>query len=418
MDKKRKKSFAGRLSGRILIWTFLIVLGLSCVILHFAGKATRKFYLDICYNKMLITNEYTRRVLSDVYVAVTNNIYYLEQTLDKPDGHKLTMERIVKSGTRVRSCGISFIEDYYYPQKEHRFCPFAWRNTANPKVIYSQDMGDAAYNYLKSEWFVDIIESDSAKWSEPFFDGYDDNTALTAYTVPIHDSNGRIVAVLGADISLDWLTDKLNEEDNTSNKSVIIDADKLEMQSKCFIINHDGLFITHSDEKRIIKDNFFSLLKPSDGNDVNGLINRMRKGLDPEDVSKDRFIVNGEEYYLMYSPVKYTQWLLVTAVPCSKIDMLSYFYGFSVLIIMLLAIALIIFITYYYIRKGVAPLTQLAVVTDDMAQGKFDTSLPNIGNQDEIGHLRDSIEELQYTLSNYAADEDKEHGTSRPKDGD
>ncbi len=417
MDKKRK-SFARRFTGRILIWTFLIVLGVSYVILNIAYEAARRSYLDICYNKMLITNEYTRRVLSDVYVAVSNNIYYLERELDNPDGHKKTMERIVKSGTRIRSCGISFIEDYYYPQKEHRFCPFAWRNVAKPNEIYSQDMGDAAFNYLNSDWFLDIINSDSARWSEPFFDDYDKKIALTAYTVPIHDSNGRIVAVLGADISLDWLSDKLNEQDNSINQSAIIEVGNFEMESNSFIINHDGLFITHSDENRIIKDNFFSHLKPIEGDSLDGLIKRIKEGVGAEDRDRDKYLVNGKECYVMYSPVKYTQWVLVTIVPCHAIRELSYFYGVPAIASVLLGLLIIVLVGYYSIKRGIAPLKQLTAVTDDMAQGKFDTPLPNTSYNDETGILRDSIEELQYTLSNYAADSNKGLSENQQEDND
>jgi len=401
MDIK-KRTFAGRLTGRVLIWMIFIVLALSYVILHFEGKATRKFYSEILYNKMLITNEYTRRVISDVYVAVTNNIFYLEHSLDNPDGHKETMERIVKSGTRVRSCGISFIEDYYYPQKEHRFCPFAWRNAAHPEVIYSQDMGDADLNYLNASWFVDVIKSDSARWSDPFFDGYDEKTALSAYMVPIHDKDGRTVAVLGADISLDWLTGKLDEADTTINKTVMMMASMFEVKSSSFIINYDGTYITHSDEKRIIKDNFFSHLKACGGSDVEGLIKRMNEGKETEDRGMDRFLVYDDECYVMYSPVKYTQWILVTVVPCRPIDLLSYLNGVTVLVIVLLAIFIVVFVGYYYAKKGIAPLKQLTMVAVDMGNGKYDTPLPETRNNDEISQLRDSMEELQYTLSTYA----------------
>jgi hypothetical protein len=110
MERKRK-SFAGRLTSRLLIWVIIVTLCLSYVILRSEKQATTLFYSEIFHNKMLITNEYIRRVISDVYVAATNNIYYIEHNLDNPDCHKETMERIVKSGTRVRSCGISFIED-------------------------------------------------------------------------------------------------------------------------------------------------------------------------------------------------------------------------------------------------------------------------------------------------------------------
>ncbi len=397
--EEKQKTFAGRITGKILIWIVFIVGGLSYLILHLEGQATRQFYSEIYHNKMLITKEYTRRVISDVYVAVTNNIYYLEHSLDKPDGHKKTMERIVKSGTRVRSCGISFIKDYYYPQKEHRFCPFAWRNSANPDEVFSQDMGDADLDYLVADWFLDVVKSDSAYWSEPFYDGYDEKTTLSAYMVPIHDQEGRVVAVLGADISLDWLTSKLNEADTVINKSNMLMAGLFEMKSRSFIINHDGTYITHTNEESILKDNFFSHLEASGGSDVDGLVNNMKQGITPEK-SRERFLVNGEECYLFYTPVKYTQWILVTIVPCKAIDMLSYLNGFAVLLIVMLAIVMIVFVGYYYVKNGIEPVKQLTMMAEDIVKGKYDTPVPETKHNDEIAQLRDAMEEIQFTLSN------------------
>ena len=398
---KKQHSFAGRLTSRLLIWVIMICLGISYIILRTERQATSQFYKEIFHNKMLITNEYIRRVISDVYVTVTNNVYYIEHNLDNPDCHKETMERIVKSGTRVRSCGISFIEDYYYPRKEHRFCPFAWRNATNPDEIFSQDMGDADLDYLTADWFLDVIKSDSAQWSEPFYDGYDEKTTLSAYEVPIHDQTGRVVAVLGADISLDWLTTKLNEADTTINKSVMMMANVFEMKSNSFIINHDGSYITNPDGKRIMKDNFFSHLKTGDGMDAETLINRMRNGIASEDRGQEKFLVDGEECYLFYNPIKYTQWVLVTVVPCRDVDILSQLNAAMMLFIFLLAMLLIIFVGYYYIKNGIYPLKQLTNAANDIAEGKFDTPVPEMKHNDEISQLRDAIEELQYRLSNY-----------------
>ena len=73
MEKKRK-SLVGRLTGRFLIWMIFIVLGISYILFFLEQKGTRQFYSEIYHNKMRITNEYTRRVISDVYVAVKNNL--------------------------------------------------------------------------------------------------------------------------------------------------------------------------------------------------------------------------------------------------------------------------------------------------------------------------------------------------------
>lgn len=397
MDKKRD-FFAKRITLRILLWVVFLGLGLSYLLFRLEGNAIREFYSEIYRNKMMVTNEYTRRVISDVYVAVTNNIYYLEHTLDNPDLHKNTMERIVKSGTRIRSCGICFVENYY-PQKGRLFCPFAWRNVAHPDVVYSQDVGDADQNYLYDDWFLDVVKSDSAQWSDPFYAGYDKKTPTSAYNLPIHDADGRVVAVLGADVSLDWLTAKLSEADSTVNKSSMMMASKFKMKSSNFIINYDGTFLTHPDESNIIKGNFFRLLKSSDGSDVDAMVSRMRAGLEQEAKSRDRFLVNGEECYVFYMPVKYTKWLMVSVIPCHPIDILGYLNAGGLMLIILLVLLVLVVVVYYSLKNAIEPLNRLTQVTDEIAKGHYDTPLPEVRHNDEIGRLRDAIGEMQYTLS-------------------
>lgn len=409
---KKRKTLAGRITRRVLVWLFFIAIGLSFVLSRLEIQATRSFYSEIYRNKMLITTEYTRRVISDVYVAVTNNIYYLEHTLNDPDSHKLTMERIVGSGTRIRSCGISFIEDYYYAQKgQHRFCPFAWRNVTNPDEIFSEDMGDASLDYLPADWFRNTIESDSAQWSEPFYDGYDEKTTLAAYMVPIHDETGRAVAVLGADISLDWLTNKLQEADSTINDNATIAASTFKLKSNSFIINHDGTFITHLDNDRIMQDNIYDQIKPCDGSDAESLISMMKSGQEPTGKMNHKYIVDGEECYLFYTPIKYTKWLLVTIVPCRSIDLLCYLNAFSVVLIVLLAMLVVVVIGYYSLKNGIAPLKQLLRSASDMTKGRFDTPMPELKHNDEISQLRDVIEEMQFSLSNIV--DDAKHSTDK-----
>lgn len=404
---KKRKTLAGRVIRKILVWLLFVAVGLAFVVFYFEGNATREFYSEIYHNKMLIINEYTRRVISDVYVAVTNNIYYLEHTLDRPDDHKLTMKRIVESGTRVRSCGISFIRDYY-PEKGHRFCPYSWRNSKDRDIIYTIDMGDAGIDYLKANWFIDIIESDSAQWSEPFYDGQDMKTPLSAYMVPIHDEAGHTIAVLGADISLDWLTGKLNEMDSTLNNNAMLMASKFGLKSSSFIINHDGLYITNNDPNRIMKGNFYSLMESCEGSDVESLIDDMKAGVAREDRYQVKYIVDGVECYVFYTPVKYTKWLMVTIVPCSAIEVLAMLNGAAMYLIVLLAMLVISVVGYYYIKNGLESVKRLTNTVTDMANGKFDTPLPEMKHNDEISQLRDAIENLQYTVSNYAEGNMKE----------
>ena len=119
MNEKRK-SFASRLTLRLLLWLIVIVVGLTAIIFSITIRVEKTFYALTYHNNMLATREYTQRVLSDVYVAVRSTEYHLEQALDRPEKMPSAMEYIVKENTRIRSCGISFIENYY-PQKGRWF---------------------------------------------------------------------------------------------------------------------------------------------------------------------------------------------------------------------------------------------------------------------------------------------------------
>lgn len=403
--ENKKTTLAGRITRRVLIWLFFIALGLSYVLSNLEIKATRGFYTEIYHNKMRVTTEYTRRVISDVYVAVTNNIYYLEHSLNAPDAHKQTMERIVKSGTRIRSCGINFIEDYYYAQKgHHRFNPYAWRSATNPNEIFTADMGDPAQSYLSADWFRNTIASDSAHWSDPFYDSYDEKMTLAAYMEPIHDESGRAVAVLRADISLDWLTGKLEEADSTINDNSTIASSTFRLKTNSFIVNHNGTYLTHLDKKRIMKDNFYDQIQSYEGSNVKRLVDRMKAGLENNGRSDEKYMIDGEECFVFYSPIKYTKWLLVSTVPCHSIDILCYLNGITITIIVILAMLFIVIVAYYYMRNAIAPLKQLTSSADDMTNGRFDTPMPELKHNDEIAQLRDSIEEMQFTISNMVDD--------------
>jgi methyl-accepting chemotaxis protein len=151
-----------------------------------------------------------------------------------------------------------------------------------------------------------------------------------------------------------------------------------------------------------MKDNFFNHLETDNGTEVEKLINKMKNGIASEDRGQEKYLVDGEECYLFYNPIKYTQWVLVTVVPCRAVDILSQLNAAMLLFIFFIAMLFIIFIGYYYIKNGIYPLKQLTKVANDIAKGKFDTSMPEMKHNDEISQLRDSIEEMQYRLSNYA----------------
>jgi len=344
-----RRNIANRITGRLIMWMLVLLLILSGVLYYWEAKNIIRLHAEQFHNKMLISYEYTRRILSDVYVSVTNNVSYLEQSLDYPENHKDVLKQIVSQGNRVHSCDINYIENYY-PQKGNRFHPLAWRSADNPNEIQTKEE-DSDSDHLNATWFLSTIESDSAKWMEPFYENDDRNTALTAYTVPIHDATGKPVAVLRAGISLDWLTNKLSKTDIKYNDPSSSVPNIFEPKSKRFIIDHNGRFLTHPGNDQRMNGTFFTHLKPRGNYDIELLIERMETGKTSMNESDMRYLFDDEECYIFFTPVKYTDWMMVTVVPCLSVDTAGLIYCLQITSLVFLIMLVLILINYFYLRR-------------------------------------------------------------------
>ena len=206
MSKKKKKirSFAKRLTWWIAI-TQLLVMCLAC---YYSFKLVNGFVkdeeIDLYKSTLRINHDHVQSIISEVSLGTNNHVAEIEDILGKPDKMMTIMEQIVSNNPHIRSCGISFVADYY-PQKGHWFCPYAVK--ADDGQIEKRNIGSTRNDYLKTEWFKEALKAEKGYWSEPFFDSTDSITPLVAWMVPIHDHTGRKVGVFGADMQVSLVND-------------------------------------------------------------------------------------------------------------------------------------------------------------------------------------------------------------------
>ena len=347
--EKINRHIANRITGRLIMWMVVLLLVFSCVFYHFGARNIIRFYAGQYHDRMLISYESTRRIISDVYVSVTSNLPYLEQSLDHPEGYQDTMKRIVSQGNRIHSCGINFIEDYY-PKRGSQFHPFAWRRTDNPDEILTKEEDDDS-DFLNADWFLSTIKSDKARWMEPVIDDDDKNTALTAYIVPIHDASGKAVGVLRAGISLEWLANKLSHTGNKYNTPSLSVPNIFEAESNLYLIDSSGRFLTQPNEDKPLEGTFFSHLKQLGNYDIELFIEKMETGKTSMNESEVKYLFDDEECYLFFTPVKYTDWMMVTVVPCQPVDHVGLFYCLHVTLLVMLLMLVLILINYIYLKS-------------------------------------------------------------------
>ncbi len=398
-NEKYNRSFAARMS-RWVILVLLIMMGSLSYLLYFYIRDVLTEVIASNYHSGLrASDSRIADVMSDITVAVKNNIPDIENHLAQPDQVQTVVERIVMQNPSIRSCGVSFI-DNYYPQKGHLFCPYAMRNDS--MQVEATQLGSAGNDYLSAGWFQEALARDSAYWSTPFFNGQDSETPLVAYLCPVRNPQGRVVGILGADLSLDFMTRFLQEQDSIFSKEA---WSFYNGGDRSYVISNDGTYVTHPDHRRIQKGNFFVHIKDTDEPDIaSKVVNDMKDGKTSNDETEKVLMVNRKESYLFYRPVTGTDWMLVSSVSTSSLQAFGMVAGILFVWIIGFALLVTFLVCYLTIKRTAKPLKLLAGTADKVAQGQFDTPLPTIKHNDEICQLRDSFENMQHSLTAYIED--------------
>ena len=414
MKKRKVRSFAGRLTRRIVL-VLLIVMGLTAFWFFALGGSFAQGEEAYRHEAMLkATAENISQVASDVYVAVSNQVPEIEESLDRPDRLMKLVERIVAQNPRIRSCGISFVESYY-PGKGKGYMPYAVRKDST--TIEVVNLGSERQDYLGEDWFLEALKTDEGFWSEPFFEKNDTVSPLVAYVCPIRDKQGHAVAVIGADVSLDWLREKMQDADyelytqqwtgmNENRRDNKIE----DWEPYSMLISKKGTFIVHPDEKRMIRDSIGSIVKASKDTVLVMMTQRMLEGKASsdfevfDDFNYDCEDFDGREGYVFYRPIKHTGWSLVLFAPEMALDLIAYVIGGMLVFFIILAVLIVWLVSRYSIKRTVGPLKLLASSADEVAKGNFEAPLPDIKYNDEIRNLRDSFEDMQHSLIKYVSE--------------
>ena len=145
------------------------------------------------------------------------------------------------------------------------------------------------------------------------------------------------------------------ETDSTINAKTKFANDFLGLRSHSYIINHDGTFITHPDASRIMKDTFFHHIKPYKDSMLEKLIEKIRTGRMSDKESEEKYLYDGQKSYLFFTPVKYTEWIIVTVVPSETIDLWGIVNGLVLLALMAFSMLAIIVLYHFYARRYLQP---------------------------------------------------------------
>ncbi len=214
--KSEHHGWWGRLLHFVKIRFSLFVISIEAL---FVMLTTGVMYLsseEVCLKlvRMIIDSEMDvitltiRKNLGRVQNTVENVTWVVADDLQSPDLLFRDASHMVESNPDIYGTGIMFIPNYY-PERGRWFEPYAVRKADG--TVESKQLGGANHDYLVEDFFTKPIAANGGYWCEPYMDKDGANAIVSTYSAPVRDKTGRIVAVIGADISLSWLDDIINE---------------------------------------------------------------------------------------------------------------------------------------------------------------------------------------------------------------
>ena len=96
---------------------------------------------------------------------------------------------------------VAYIPDYFPGKRYFEACS----SRISEDSIFTRQIGSAEHDYTLMEWYQNGFIHDSCWWCEPYLDDSGSQTMVVSCSCPVHDPQGRVVAVVCVDMSLAYL---------------------------------------------------------------------------------------------------------------------------------------------------------------------------------------------------------------------
>ena len=294
LSKQEKRRIA--LQGFMVVIAATVALEATSIVQYYFSRkgiqqeATRRAEGQLEATSLQITN-----VMDQVETAVRNNLWGIRLQLGRPDSLWTVTQRLVNENPVIVGSAVALKENYYRGKGKY-FSPYSYKNGDE---ILSKQLGNEKYDYFSMEWYVKPIETKGGYWSEPYFDEGGGNMLMTTYSLPITDAKGRVVGVVTADISLDWLTE-------------LVGNVKVYPNAYSMMISRQGQIMVCPAETLVMRHNVMELSAQMEDSATYNSINRRMMAGEKGNVP---IKYNKEIQHVFFAPVERTGWSMSIVIP-------------------------------------------------------------------------------------------------------
>lgn len=167
------------------------------------NELEKKASIEITMKAILVKSmlNSTEQVLNSHVAEITK----LTEDTDDIDDALLT---ILQANPYFLGVGLAF-KPGYYDDDDDLFEPWAFNQKG--KLEFHGDIAKrGSHDYTNFKFYTEPISTGKPYWSDPYIDSIQNFSLITTYSIPIIDHEGDTAGIAGIDLSLEWLSDSLN----------------------------------------------------------------------------------------------------------------------------------------------------------------------------------------------------------------
>ena len=298
------------------------------------------------------------------------------------------LRTFVSGSDIVYGSTVAFAPRAFRPDVEH-FAPYY--HLQGTEVIY-KDLAADSYRYWEWNWYTTVASSQRPRWSEPYVDEGGGNVRMVTYSVPIFlggDETQELKGVLTADVSLDWLHQRM--------KTLRVGE-----SGYGAILSQRGYVISHPDETLLQHRTVAELEEREPAPKVAAIVERMMRGESGFELIHDRYL--GKPARMTYAPIGHAGWSLAVIYPEDELMADVNFVTWRQSILSVTGLLLLVAVVIGLSRRMTKPIKALAGSAGRIATGDLDLELPTSQSEDEIGALTRAFGNMRDSLKTHIRD--------------
>lgn len=372
---KQMKSLQTRSTLLIIIIAAVLVEGTSLVQYWYASKSIGAEVRSRAETELRAKSLEIQNQLLPVEVATQNLEGLVGRNIYRPDTLREIIDRWLDRNPSILGLGLCFVADYF-PERGRWYEPYTLRRS-NGHYAHMQ-LGSANHDYLNSDWFLQGMAAEGGRWSEPYLDAEGAHTMVCTYTFPMHDRSGRVIGVIGADVSLEWL-------------SKLVNSSKIYPSSFNILVSRVGTLMVCPAESLVMRASLEDATSRLKDTSVHTLNDRILTGKSGHAVVRNE---DGERDYVFFAPIKgSTGWSMAVVAHHNDIYADLNNLVFRLLILLLAGLALLGYVIYRTI-KGFKYLEEVNAsksamenelnVASDIQKAMLPKTFPPFPDRDDI----------------------------------